>query len=297
MNNYLLYTGTVLIWGTTWLAIKFQLGSVDPMVSVFYRFMLAAIILVLYCRILGLKMRFGVKEHLFMAAQGLFLFSINYWLFYLAEVYIPSGLAAVVFSTLVFMNIVIGRIILGTRIRLKVVWGAVIGLTGIGFVFLPELSAFTITDNNFLGLILCLLATFTASFGNIASARNQKFNLPIIQTNAYGMAYGAAIIGIVAFLSGKTFSFEMTSAYIISLVYLAVFGSVIAFGCYLTLVGRIGADRAAYSTLLFPLVALGISTVFEGYQWSPTAFFGVALIITGNFIVIHKKTAPVLDTH
>jgi len=286
-----MYTSTVLIWGTTWLAIKFQLGSVDPMISVFYRFLLAALILISYCRIFGLKMRFTVKEHLFMAVQGLFLFAINYWLFYLAEVYIPSGLAAVVFSTLVLMNIVNARIILGAAIRLKVFWGAVIGLIGIGLVFWPELSAFSLTDDSFLGLTLCLLATLTASIGNIASARNQKFNLPIIQTNAYGMAYGAVIIGMVALLSGKTFNFEMTSAYIISLMYLAVFGSVIAFGCYLTLIGRIGADRAAYSTLLFPLVALTISTVFEGYQWSPAAFFGLSLIITGNFLVIHKKTA------
>lgn len=289
MNNFLLYTSTVLIWGTTWLAIKFQLGTVDPMVSVFYRFLMAAIILICYCRILGLKMRFSLKEHMFMAVQGLFLFAINYWLFYLAEVYIASGLAAVVFSTLVFMNVVNGRIIMGLPIQLKVVWGAAIGLTGIGFVFLPELSALTLSDDNFLGLTLCLLATLAASFGNIASARNQKFYLPIIQTNAYGMAYGATIIGLVAFFSGKTFSFEMTPAYIVSLVYLALFGSVIAFGCYLTLVGRIGADRAAYSTLLLPLVALGFSTVFEGYQWSPAAFTGMAFIIIGNFIVIHKK--------
>ena len=98
MNNFLLYTSTVLIWGTTWLAIKFQLGTVDPMVSVFYRFLLSAIILIPFCRILGLKMRFSLKEHMYMAVQGLFLFAINYWLFYLAEVYITSGLAAVVFS-------------------------------------------------------------------------------------------------------------------------------------------------------------------------------------------------------
>jgi drug/metabolite transporter (DMT)-like permease len=259
------------------------------MVSVFYRFLLSAIILIAYCRILSLKMRFSLMEHMFMAVQGLFLFAINYWLFYLAEVYITSGLAAVVFSTLVFMNVVNGRILLGSPIQLKVVWGAAIGLAGIGFVFMPELSAFTLSDDNFLGLTLCLLATLTASFGNIASARNQKFNLPIIQTNAYGMAYGATIIGLVGVFSGKTFSFEMTPAYIVSLVYLALFGSVIAFGCYLTLVGRIGADRAAYSTLLFPLVALGFSTVFEGYQWSPAAFAGMALIVMGNFIVIHKK--------
>jgi len=136
---------------------------------------------------------------------------------------------------------------------------------------------------------LCMAATYLASLGNIISARNQKHDLPIIQTNAYGMSYGALLMLVSAFLSGKTFCFDFSFSYVTALIYLAVFGSIVAFGCYLTLLGRIGADRAAYATLLFPIVALVISTVWEGYQWSLEAILGVALIMGGNLLMVSKK--------
>ena len=289
MNNVVLYTASVLIWGTTWLGIKFQLGRVDPMISVFYRFALAAIILLTYCRVFGLNMRFTQREHLYIALQGAFLFSINYWLFYIAETYITSGLAAVVFSTIIFMNIIVGRIFLREPIRFRVLSGAFVGLLGMGLVFWPELSSFSLDDKNFLGLVLCILATLSASLGNITSAYNQKNRLPVIQTNAYGMTYGAVLMGVIALLSGKPFGFEATIGYIGSLFYLAVFGSVIAFGCYLTLVGRIGADRAAYATLLIPIVALCMSALFEDYQWTAPVFLGMLLILAGNFLALYRK--------
>ena len=289
MNSAVLYTASVLIWGTTWLGIKFQLGRVDPMISVFYRFALAAIILLTYCRVFGLNMRFKQREHLYIALQGAFLFSINYWLFYIAETYITSGLAAVVFSTIIFMNIIVGRIFLREPIRFRVLSGAFVGLLGMGLVFWPELSSFSLDDKNFLGLVLCILATLSASLGNITSAYNQKNRLPVIQTNAYGMTYGAVFMGVIALLSGKPFGFEATIGYIGSLFYLAVFGSVIAFGCYLTLVGRIGADRAAYATLLIPIVALCMSALFEDYQWTTPVFLGMLLILAGNFLALYRK--------
>ena len=289
MNSAVLYTASVLIWGTTWLGIKFQLGRVDPMISVFYRFALAAIILLTYCRVFGLNMRFKQREHLYIALQGAFLFSINYWLFYIAETYITSGLAAVVFSTIIFMNIIVGRIFLREPIRFRVLSGAFVGLLGMGLVFWPELSSFSLDDKNFLGLVLCILATLSASLGNITSAYNQKNRLPVIQTNAYGMTYGAVFMGVIALLSGKPFGFEATIGYIGSLFYLAVFGSVIAFGCYLTLVGRIGADRAAYATLLIPIVALCMSALFEDYRWTTPVFLGMLLILAGNFLALYRK--------
>ncbi len=291
--NGILYVFTVLIWGSTWLAIKFQLGSVDPMISVTWRFAIAALLLNVYCRLSGLNMRFSPKEHMFMAMQGAFLFALNYWLFYVAELYITSGLAAVIFSTIVFMNIINGSILLKSPVYPRVVTGAFFGAFGIGLVFWPELSSFTLSDNSFVGLLLCIGATLSASFGNIISARNQRFMLPVIQTNAFGMGYGAVLMGIFSVVTGKAFTMDVTFVYIGSLLYLSVFGSIIAFGCYLTLIGRIGADRAAYTSLLFPIVALGISTVYEGYQWSLFAFAGVLLILFGNFLAIsNKKPLP-----
>jgi drug/metabolite transporter (DMT)-like permease len=295
-NIFFLYGSTVIIWGTTWLAIKFQLGSVDPMVSVLYRFMAAALTLFLYCKLRGLKMRFGLKDHLFMALQGLVLFSVNYWLIYLAEVHLTSGLVAVIFSGIVFMNMINGAVLLGSPIRSNVLLGGAIGVLGIVLVFWPQLISFSLSDKSALGLVLTVVSTFMASLGNIISARHQQNNLPVIQTNAYGMAYGAAIIGAISLISGKTFSFEMSLSYVGSLFYLSLFGTVIAFGCYLKLIGKIGADRAAYATMLFPIVALGISTVYEGYQWAPHNLIGMAVVLVGNWLVLSKRALAKLQT-
>ncbi len=292
IRNLSLYTVTVLIWGSTWLGIKFQLGAVDPMVSVIYRFCLASVLLGVWCWLRGLTMRFTVRDHLFMALQGACLFAVNYWLFYLAEEHLTSGIVAVMFSTIVFWNILNGRIFLKTPVRVNVICGAGLGIVGIGLVFWPELSGFSLADEGFRGFMLSMAATLLASFGNILSARNQRHGLPVVQTNAYGMTYGTLILLAAALIAGKPFFFDTSEPYVISLFFLALFGSVIAFGCYLTLVGSIGADRASYATLLFPIIALIISTLFEGYRWSPPAVAGVAVILAGNALSLATIDLP-----
>lgn len=296
MKNVLFYLTTIFIWGSTWIGIKFQLGVVEPVVSVGYRFALAALILLVWCRIKRLPMKFTTTDHFFIALQGTFLFALNYLLFYIAELYIASGLAAVIFSTILLMNMINGALFLRSPIDLRVVAGGSLGLVGIVLVFSPEISSFTLDNQGFRGILLCTAATYLASLGNILSARNQKKSLPIVQTNAYGMAYGAILMLLFAFLSGHSFEIETTALYLGSLAYLSVFGSIIAFGCYLSLIGSIGADRAAYATLLFPLVALAISTLFEGYHWSTSAICGVVLILFGNLLMLQRRKKQVKHT-
>lgn len=284
-----LYLSTVFIWGSTFFAIRFQLVEVAPEVSITYRFALAAAILLLWCWIRKLPMRFGFRQHLGILLQGLTLFGFNYLVVYWATPYLTSGLIAVVFSTIVLMNIANGALFFGKRADASVIAGALIGLAGICLVFLPELSNLEMDDSALKGLLLSLLGTFIASLGNMASTRNQRAALPVVQSNAYGMAYGAATIGVIALLRGAPFTYEATSGYTLSLLYLALFGSVLAFGSFLTLLGRIGAERAAYAMVLFPVVALGISTLFEGYRWSPEAILGVALVLMGNVLIIVSR--------
>lgn len=288
MKNFILFSVSAIIWGSTWLVIKFQLGLVDPIISVSYRFILASFILLLFCRISGLNLKYNVKEHLFFALQGFFLFGINYWLVYLAEVHLPSGLVAVVFSMIIFFNIFNGAIFIGSPIRVRVIAGAALGIVGIGLVFKQELLSFSLSSDNSLALVIAGLGALTASLGNITSVHNQKINLPVIQTNAFGMMYGALFMLIISLIMGKHFSFEISYAYIGSLLYLSIFGSIIAFTCYLTLLGKIGADKAAYVTLIIPVIALILSTIFEEYTWTLYAFIGVALILIGNMLVLIK---------
>lgn len=289
MKNILLYITTVLIWGSTWIAIKFQLGTVDPLVSTFYRFFIASMILMLFCYIRGLNMRFSFKDHLFLVPLGALLFSVNYWLVYVAEIYITSGVVAVAFSLLVFMNIVNGAIFLKTPITSQMIVGALIGIIGICFIFFIEIKSFDFSDKSVLGFCMCFLSVLMNSFANIISSRNSKKGLPIIQANAFGMTYGTLVLLLLIFLLKKDFTFSLSTSYIVSLFYLGVFGSILAFGCYLTLIGEIGADKAAYAWMLVPVVALIISSLFEGYVWSFQALVGLVLVSIGNYMALRKK--------
>jgi drug/metabolite transporter (DMT)-like permease len=163
----------------------------------------------------------------------------------------------------------------------------------LALVFRPQLSGLNLSEDRVLGLGLAVAGTAIASFGNIVAARNQRNSLPIVQSNAYGMAYGALFTLLVAAARGARLSFVPSFEYIASLLYLAAFGSVVAFGAYLTLLGRIGPDRAAYISVVFPVVALALSTLFEGLRWEWLAVLGVGLVIAGNALALTgRRPAP-----
>ena len=288
LGNNLLYAATVLIWGSTWYAIKMQLGVVDPDLSVAYRFIAAATVLIAFCLATGRSLRFAPRHHLFIAAQGLFLFCLNYWLFYYATFELTTGVVAVVFSLIMLMNILNGAVLFGARVEPRVLAAAGLGLIGLVLVFWDDLAVLDFTSGPMVGLGLSIVATYSASLGNMASLRNTRAGLPVIPVNALGMAYGAVFMTILALLRGAPLSFDLSPGYVGSLLYLAIFGSVLAFGFYLTLLGRIGADRAAYAAVVFPIVALIISTFMESYVWTAPALFGVALILGGNILAVAK---------
>ncbi len=285
-----LYFTAVLIWGSTFYAIKFQLGEVPETVAIAYRFALAAALLFGWCAARGLALRFSAGEHLWMALQGLLLFCLNYLAIYLATADLTSGLIAVIFSTIVLMNIGNAAVLFRRPLGAAMIAGALLGLAGIALVFAPELAGLGTHPGALRGLGLSLLGTYLASLGNMVSARNQHRGLPVVQSNAFGMAYGALVLALVAALRGEPFTFAATPGFTLSLLYLALFGSVIAFGSYLTLLGRIGPERAAYAMVLFPLVALTISTVFEGYRWTATAVTGTALVVLGNVLIVTPRS-------
>lgn len=299
MKNYTLYIIPALIWGSTWFAITFQVGEVAPIVSVSYRFAIAGLILLILSKIRKLNLTFTKSEHAFMLLQGLFLFGFNYWLVYLAEQVLTSGLVALIFSTIIFMNIFNSRIFLKNVVPWKVYGGAVLGLVGVLMIFYEDLLSFSFSEMASIAFIQAWGAAYLASLGNIISARNQSAGLPVLQTNAIGMTYGAIAMAIVAFISGFEFSYSPKLSYSLSLIYLAVFGSVLAFGAFLSLIGRIGPSRAGYVQLVVPIIALALSTIFEEYTWTGLGFLGIGCIISGNFIVLQRgkiKQAPVLKS-
>lgn len=283
-----LYAITVLIWGTTWIAIAFQLGEVPVTLSVFYRFALAAALLLLWLLATRRLCRIGVRDHLFCALQGMCVFCLNFYLFYTATGYITSGLNSVVFSMAVLFNAVNGVLFFRQVITSRLLVAITLGFTGMVCLFWPDIRSETFDTGVLFGLGCSLLGTYGFSLGNMLSLRHQRRGLDLLSTNAYAMGYGALIMLVIVLISGAPFVIDTSPAYLGALFYLAVFGSVIGFGVYFSLVGRIGAGAAAYATLLFPLVALSISTLFEDYQWSLPALIGLAMILLGNGVMFYK---------
>lgn len=291
-SNGVLFAIPALIWGSTWYAITFQLGQVEPLYSVAYRFILAGIVLVLFCWIRGISLSFTREQHLRILLQALCLFGFNYWFTYQSEQYIASGLVALIFSLIIFLNMGFGRLFLKTPLRRNVLIGAVFGLVGTSLIFAPELLNYEMNNKTLLGLGLCLAGVVMASLGNITSAYNQRLHqLPVISTNAIGMLYGGIAMFLIAWFSGKPISFSPTLPYVLSLVYLSIVGSIIAFTAYLTLIGKIGADKAAYALVIVPLIAIIISMIFENYQMTWLAGLGIVFLITGNVIALRKGSS------
>ena len=291
MTEILLYASTVALWGTSWLAIKFQLGVVAPEVSVLYRFIVSAAVMLALCVVLRRPMRFRLAEHGFMALQGACVFSSNYMLIYLATQYLTSGLVAMVFSTITIITVIEGALFFGFPIRPRVALGGVAGVLGLALVFWPEMAGFELSSDGFKGLGLAFAGSTCAATGMLVSARNQRAGMPVFQTNAYGMLYGAIWLATVCIAQGLPFAFDGSPGYLISMFHLTIPCTVLAFWGYMTLVGRIGADRAAYTSVLFPIVALALSTVVEGYHWTISSAVGFALVLLGNLIVIRSKGA------
>lgn len=279
-----------LIWGSTWFAIKFQLGQVDPLVSVVYRFLIAGLLLMAFCMIRKLNLHYTLQEHLRMMLQGIILFGFNYWFVYLAETNLTSGIVAIIFSFSIFTNIFFNYLLLKGKIKKEVMVGAILGITGTLLIFNHEFKNSEQIALGYEALMYCVGSIVLASLGNILSKYNQTRKLPVIQTNAFSMTYGSLAMMLMVPLSGRSFTFEVTFPYIASLLYLSLFGSIIAFTLYLKLVGDIGPDRAGYTTLVAPVIALVISSFFEKYQWGIVAAFGVVLLFAGNILALKMKT-------
>lgn len=245
-QNILFYMTTTLAWGSTWYAIKFQFGTVTPTFSIGYRFGIASIVLFGWCCLKKVNLKFSGKNHLFFIAQGIFLFSLNYLFAYEAAKNVSSGINAVIFSVVLIFNMINSFLFFRISVTSQFMMGALCGIAGISLIFWPQIRLFDFSNQSLQGMLLSLLGAAMASWGTMISMRNQKNYLPVMQTNAYAMGYGAVLTILFACAKGDPVTFDLSAPYITSLFYLSIVGSVIAFGCYLTLVGQIGPVKASY---------------------------------------------------
>lgn len=283
--NISLFLATVLIWGTTWIAIAFQLGPVPVLVSVFHRFALAAVLMLPVLMLLGRLTPVSLRQHRFILLQGICLFSFNFICFYNATRFIPSGLVSVIFSLATIYNAVNARLIFGDRVKPRALLATALGAAGLICLFAPELTSHEVSAEALKGIGLAALGTLFFSLGNMVSRRNSAAGIPPLTANAWGMGYGALILLAIIAATGTPMMAPEGGRYLWALIYLSVIGSIIGFTTYLMLVQRIGTGRAAYATVCFPVIALMASALWEGFIWTPLAVAGLALTLAGNAVM------------
>jgi drug/metabolite transporter (DMT)-like permease len=291
MSSAALFIICSAIWGSTWLAIKYQLDSVAPELSVAYRFTLAAVAIFIWCAATKRSVRFSLRQHGWLAALGFTLMGLNYIAIYWSERFVTSGLVAVLFATIVFMNPIGARMAFGTPLAARTLIGGALGITGVALLFLPELDQASRGGAAGYGVALGLIATLFACIGNLIAVRNHKEGIAILPETAWGMAYGALTAALAAIVRGVPWTFDTSPAYLLSLAYLTMFGSVIAFGAYFALLKRAGVGPASFTSILTPVIAMALSTLFEGYRWTWVAGLGVVLAVLGNWVALRARRA------
>ena len=286
------FIAVTCIWGSTWLVIRDQLGVVPASWSVAYRFLIAGLTMLAFAVVRRHSLRLDRAGFLFALGLGLSQFVLNFNFVYRAEMYITSGIVAVIYALLVVPNALFGFLFLGQRVTRGFIVGSVIALVGLGLLFVHEAHAGTGgIETLALGLGLSLLGVLSASTANVMQATERSRRYPMASMLAWAMLIGSLIDAAYAWATVGPPVFEMRLGYVAGLFYLGVVASAVAFTLYFGIIREIGPAKAAYSSVLVPIIAMLLSTLFEGYDWSLLAASGCALAL-GGLVVAMRARSP-----
>lgn len=280
-----------MIWGTTWYAITLQLGTVPTIASIVWRFGLAAILLFVVSAVIRQPLKLTRAQHLAALGQGAFAFSISYAFTYAAEGHVASAIVAVTFASLTFINLVLFRLAAGQKAAAASWGGAVLGLVGVAVLSGGEVLGAGFDRRAAIGVGLALIATTASAFGNFFAWKGQNAGSAAIPSTAWAMAYGTGLLILFGLATGVKFHIDPTPAYVGSLLYLSIFGSVIAFGLYFTIARTIGYAMASYISALTPPIAMLVSVMFEGATFGWSALAGLLLVLSGQLLLIRAPKA------
>jgi drug/metabolite transporter (DMT)-like permease len=291
-----LFVTTVAIWGTTWIAIKFQIDAVAPELGVALRFSIAAAVVLALCLARGIRLAQPLRMQALLAVIGVLGFCLSYLFVYHAERFIVSGLVAMGYAAAPLVNMLLARLLLRTPMSRSVALGGLLGLIGIALVFWPEFARLQGDRPLLVGAALTAGAVLASCLSNIGMARAQAAGVKGWAPLGIAMAWGAATSWLAVLLAGRPLVVQWTWPFGLSLAYLSLAGSVLAFAAYYSLLGKVGPARAAYVGVMSTIVALLISALFEGYDWRLATFIGIALAVSGNVLALHsgrlRRSAP-----
>jgi len=283
------------IWGSTWIVIRDQLGTVPPQWSVAYRFIIAAAAMALVARWKGESLRLGKGAVLPMLFLGFAQFCVNFNAVYLAERHITSGVVATIFALFLIPSTLLAWAFLGHRPTRRFLWSSLVAIIGIALLFVHEFQQHAARAGEItLGIGLTLFGMVGAASANVFQAREEIRRFPLFSMIAWSMAAGALMNVAFAFVMTGSPVFDSRPGYVLGLLYLALPASVLTFSLYYPVVRKIGPAKAAYSSVLVPIIAMAFSTALEGYRWTPLAIAGAILALGGMVGALSRPRNAVL---
>ena len=285
-KTWQLFAGCVLIWGTTWHAITYQLSDLAPEFGVAIRYLVAGGSVLAFALWRGERLRFPIGAHASLALQGAFLYGVSYVCVYHAERFVPSGLVAVGYSASPLLAGIGAAVLFGVSVGGRFVVGGLLGLAGVALIFLPEIARPAGGSSGTLGLVFTVASVLLSAIGSLSASRNRSLGVPLLPAMGYGMLYGAASAALVGLVLGRGFVLPVAPSWWLSLAWLALFGSVLAFACFLTLQDRLGPGPAGSVGVMTPLIALAVSMALEGFRPDLMTALGVACAIAGNALML-----------
>ena len=278
-----------LVWGSTWLVIKDQISAVPSAWSVVWRFVLAATAMFAFALLRSERLRLTGREQAVAIAMGFFQFSVNFQLIYKSEHFLTSGLVAVVFALMIVPNAVLARVVLGAALTRRFLAGSAIALAGIALLMLHEYRIAPPNSGVTTGVLLVTGAIFSVSIGNLLQATQTARGVPVVSLMAWGMIWGVLASGAYAIVSVGAPVLDPRPAYLAGIAYLGLVGSALTFPLYSQLIREWGPGPAAYNGVAVPVVAMILSTLFEGYQWSLLAGAGAVLAMVGLLVALSGR--------
>jgi drug/metabolite transporter (DMT)-like permease len=288
LRSWHLFAICVLTWGTTWHAITYQLGHTAADVGVALRFGLAGASILALCLWRRTPLRFSAGDHGLFALQGVFMYGVSYICVYEAERHLPSGLVAVGYSASPLITGLGARALFGLAVPRRFIAGGLLGLAGVGLMFWPEFGRAREGESTGLGAAFTVGSVLLSAVGSLTASRNRTRGLPFWPALGFGMLYGAAAAAAVAIAQGHPFTLPSAPSWWLSLLYLALAGSVLTFAAYLTLQDRIGPGPSGAIGVMTPLLALVVSVAFEAYRPGLLTFAGAALAVAGNALMLRR---------
>lgn len=278
-----------LIWGSTWLVIKDQIGSVPPSWSVTWRFVVAAIGMGVLALVRRDSLRIDTAGLRIAALLGLTQFVMNFQFVYRAEHHLTSGIVAVLFALLLVPNALLAWFWLKQPVTRGFVTGSAVAGAGIALLLLHEYRMAPPEGKVLTGIALCIAALLSASIANVLQASNAARRQPIVPLLMWALLMGAIMDGLFAWAMEGPPQFDTRPGYLFGVLYLGLIGSVVTFPLYFRLLQRLGAGRGAYNGVLVPVIAMMFSTLFEGYRWSLLAASGAALAMAGLVLALKAR--------